>query len=109
MSSFIFSSLEMLMFAFTALMLGILIYQIKRVFRGLMAVTVPLIVYGFVICVVMSGLEKERVVGGIGIWCAVLLYNAIVRVVGGATLFCFSDMMPAGHPVQRRNDRTEEE
>lgn len=86
MSSFIFSSLEMLMFAFTALMLGILIYQIKRVFRGLMAVTVPLIVYGFVICVVLSGLEKERVVGGIGIWCAVLLYGLLVIAIGVITL-----------------------
>lgn len=79
MSSTVLAYLEVVIIVATALVIGIMIYQVKKRYREVYTVVSGIIsACGFVICVVMSGLEKERLAESFAVWSAIVLYIIMV-------------------------------
>jgi len=81
MSSTVFAYLEIVIIMATALIIGTTIYQFKKGYREVYIIMSGIMsACGFVICVVMSGLEKDRLSESFAIWSAIILY--LILAVG---------------------------
>lgn len=82
MSSTVLAYLEVVIIATTAMVIGITIYQVKKRYREVYTALSGLIsACGFVICVVMSSLEKDRLSESFAVWSAIILYLILVAVL----------------------------
>lgn len=82
MNSMILSYLEVLVILSTAIVLGIMIYEMKKSSRKRYTIiSAGVLIFGFVICVVMSSLEKERLQGSLVIGGVIALYLVFVLVL----------------------------
>lgn len=75
MNNMVLSFLEMISIVATAVVLGITIYRGKKGCREFYTLACGLLsVCGFGICVIVSGLEKDRMTGSAAIWRIIALY-----------------------------------
>lgn len=79
MNSTVLAYLEIVVIAASALVTGIMIYQVKKRYRdGYTVLSGIATVCGFMICIVMSGLEKDRLAESFAIWSVIVLYLVLV-------------------------------
>lgn len=82
MSSTVFAYLEIVIIVATAFVIGATIYQMKKGYREVYTILSRIVsVWGFVICVVMSSLEKDRLSESVTIWSTIALYLVMVAAL----------------------------
>lgn len=79
MSSTVLAYVEVVIIVTTALVIGIMIYQVKKRYREVYTVVSGIIsACGFVICIIMSSLEKDRLAESFAVWSVIVLYMIMV-------------------------------